>query len=398
MYSTAGLGFSRGIVVLCRFWTGAIAPSLPPGACLAPEVGHQRLHQPVDVVPLGLDVGLAARARAAPRSSPARCSRGARPRPSRSPAGIEEERDRRRRGERHVVGALERPRAAASSSGSATVSYSATHVDLGAARAQRVGQHVAGLGRARHQRPPDRHVRQRLDQALGDEPLGHDVGGHAVLAQRRAPCRGRSPRPGRPAKRPGVAAGRRQPLEQQPARRWGWSGRRGRSRRARARHRRAATIRIAGASTTSAPSARSRAARPLACARARVTATLTPCSGRRSSQCEPLAQRRDRTEHRDRRRPDPPRPRPRGDRRERRRRPRAGPGSVPRWTTRRGLVRGAAAGDQPLRDRLELADAHVDDQRPGERRQRRPVERRLGLRRDPRGRSRTRPRWRHRGG
>ena len=27
MYSTARLGFGRGIVVLYRFWTGAIAPS-----------------------------------------------------------------------------------------------------------------------------------------------------------------------------------------------------------------------------------------------------------------------------------------------------------------------------------------------------------------------------------
>ncbi len=32
MYSAAGLGFWRGIVVLCRFWTGAMAPApLPAG-------------------------------------------------------------------------------------------------------------------------------------------------------------------------------------------------------------------------------------------------------------------------------------------------------------------------------------------------------------------------------
>jgi len=30
MHSTAGLGFSRGVVVLCSFWTGAIAPDPPP--------------------------------------------------------------------------------------------------------------------------------------------------------------------------------------------------------------------------------------------------------------------------------------------------------------------------------------------------------------------------------
>ena len=43
-------------------------------------------------------------------------------------------------------------------------------------------------------------------------------------------------------------------------------------------------MRIAGASITSAPSSRSRAASGLACARARVTAIVRPCSGRRSSQ------------------------------------------------------------------------------------------------------------------
>jgi hypothetical protein len=42
-----------------------------------------------------------------------------------------------------------------------------------------------------------------------------------------------------------------------------------------------ASIRIAGVSMTSAPSSASRAARPLACARARVTAIVRPCSGRR---------------------------------------------------------------------------------------------------------------------
>ena len=42
-------------------------------------------------------------------------------------------------------------------------------------------------------------------------------------------------------------------------------------------------IRIAGASMTSAPSARSRAARALDWARARVTAIVAPCSGRASS-------------------------------------------------------------------------------------------------------------------
>ena len=49
---------------------------------------------------------------------------------------------------------------------------------------------------------------------------------------------------------------------------------------------------------------RSRAASPLACARARVTATVSPASGRALEPREPLAERRDRPDHRDRRRPD----------------------------------------------------------------------------------------------
>jgi hypothetical protein len=43
------------------------------------------------------------------------------------------------------------------------------------------------------------------------------------------------------------------------------------------------SMRIAGVSTTAAPRSVRRAARPLACARARVTTTLRPNSGRRSS-------------------------------------------------------------------------------------------------------------------
>ena len=72
--------------------------------------------------------------------------------------------------------------------------------------------------------------------------------------------------------------------------RWGWSCRSARTRRSTAT---AAgprslssrgSIRIAGSSTTSAPRSRRVAARPLAWARARVTTTRRPCSGRRSSQ------------------------------------------------------------------------------------------------------------------
>ena len=55
----------------------------------------------------------------------------------------------------------------------------------------------------------------------------------------------------------------------------------GRSRRDRGAARRSGSIRIAGASMTRAPRARSRAASPLACARARVTAIVRPARGPR---------------------------------------------------------------------------------------------------------------------
>ncbi len=49
-------------------------------------------------------------------------------------------------------------------------------VDLRAALAQRVREHVAPLGRTCHQRAGDRDVHQRLHEPLGHRPLGHDVG------------------------------------------------------------------------------------------------------------------------------------------------------------------------------------------------------------------------------
>jgi len=48
---------------------------------------------------------------------------------------------------------------------------------------------------------------------------------------------------------------------------------------------------------------------------------------------------------------------------------------------RGGFRGGAAAGDQALGDRSQLADAHIDDERSREARQRGPVERRFRLRR-----------------
>ena len=111
-------------------------------------------------------------------------------------------------------------------------------------------------------------------------------------------------------------------------------------------------MRIAGASTTSAPSSRSRAASALACARARVTATRAPVQRPRSQPGE-------------RRRAAPPRRRPRviagapdarrlralGDRRAACARTVRWPGSVPRSTTAAGSSAGAPGGDQRCGDR-----------------------------------------------
>ena len=139
------------------------------------------------------------------------------------------------------------------------------------------------------------------------------------------------------------------------------------------------SMRIAGASTTSAPSSASRAARPLACARARVTATLRPKQRRALEPGQPLAQRRHRPDDGDRGRPDARRPRPA------RRSPPAcavtvrWPGSVPRSTTAAGSAAGRPCSISARRDRGQRAHAHVEDERAREGRQRRPVERALGL-------------------
>ena len=163
-------------------------------------------------------------------------------------------------------------------------------VDLRAARAQRVGQHVAALGGAGDQRALDRHVRERLDEPLGDRALGHDVGLDAARRAARAAVPGPIAATVTPAS--SRASRRRSSSSSAPlgevthdevvvADRSGSGGSSG-------------SIRIAGASTTAAPSARSRAASALACARARVTATVRPCSGRALEPGELLAQRGDR--------------------------------------------------------------------------------------------------------
>ena len=128
------------------------------------------------------------------------------------------------------------------------------------------------------------------------------------------------------------------------------------------------SMRIAGASTTRAPSACRRAASALAWARARVTATVRPGSGRAGEPAELPRSAATGADDRDRRRARPARRRARARR--------SGPASptTVRWSgeraaldDRRGLVGRAAGGDQLLGDLRQRAHAHVEDERAGER-------------------------------
>ena len=135
-----------------------------------------------------------------------------------------EEAHRGRGREEHVVGGRRRvARVVVERLGDGLVQRD--DVDVRAARAQRVGQHVAALGRAGDQRTLDGDVGERLDQALGDRALGHDVGLDAARAQRPGRAgpdrRDGAPRRARGRRAGGRAAGRR---------RWATSRTRGRSR------------------------------------------------------------------------------------------------------------------------------------------------------------------------
>ena len=128
---------------------------------------------------------------------------------------LEEEADRRGRGERHVVGVRERRGERRRRAARRPSRRALTHLDLGAARAQRVGQHVAGLGGPRDQRAADR----RRPRAPRPRPSATKRSGTTSAI---TPC-SRSARavPGpiaataRPGQRARVLAARRQALEQQ---------------------------------------------------------------------------------------------------------------------------------------------------------------------------------------
>ena len=239
------------------------------------------------VVALGLDVdGQAVLPRRLARHGPDRHHAG---RGRQRGAGSDQEAHRGAGGEGHVGRAAER-RALVLSQRLRQRLVERHDVHLGAALPQRLGQHVARLGRSCHQHAAalHRHARERLHQRLGHEALRHDVGRGPRGGAAPRPCRVRSPRRWRPR-----ARGRRLRSPRAPrtaaARRSGSSGRRARS-RARARAPRAARHRAGAARCGSRGSppprrraARRCAARPLAWARARVTATTSPWSGRRSS-------------------------------------------------------------------------------------------------------------------
>ncbi len=168
------------------------------------------------------------------------------------PAAVEEEAHGGAGGEGHVRGARER-RALGSSSGSAHRVVEREHVaPRRRARAGRRAARRAPRPRAPPARAcPPRHVGERLEQRLGHEALGHHVGADAVRAQlggrARADGRHRARRRAGARRRRGASKNSRTPLglvkqiRSKSSIRGSSTGR--------------GSIRIAGASTTSAPSA-----------------------------------------------------------------------------------------------------------------------------------------------
>ena len=165
-------------------------------------------------------------------------------------------------------------------------------VDLGAALAQGVGEDVAGLGGAGDEDAARR--RPRPSPAPRPAPRRRSARGRRRRAMPRSAERARGPGADRGHGRAGQGAGVEPGALPSPRRaggpRWGWSGRPARSRRSRrprAAPRRSRSAARSGSPAARPPRRRARAAsraRPLAWARARVTTTRRPCSGRRSSQ------------------------------------------------------------------------------------------------------------------
>ena len=268
-------------------------------------------------------------------------------------------------------------------------------VDLGAALAQRVGKHVAGLGGAgdEHAASLDLDLGERLDQRLGDGALGDDVGGDrrarrsaaavpGPIAATVAPASARASRPGAAiasnSSRDAVRAGQ---ADQRVVV----------DRVDRAAHLRGRRSAARSGSPAARPPRRRAprrvAARPLAWARARVTTTRRPCSGRRSSQASDSRRADDR-----RRRRSAPERRSRSRSTaaasvaERRARPSAGRPSCRARSRPPARPASRPAGDQRRGVLGQPPDAHVEDERAGEARRAPPSRARSPASRGPRGR------------
>ena len=251
----------------------------------------------------------------------------------------------------------------------------------GAGRPQAVGQRVARLLGPGDQHPaPASPAGERVQQPLGHGALGDDVRQDADRADRRrragpdrrhlAPASARASPPTRSSSRRG-AFGRVDADEVVArARRWAAPA--------------SGSMRITGALDRRRRPGRAGGARGRdACARARVTATVTPCSGRRSAQAMPSRSAGDRADHRDCGRAHARRPTSA-----------AMVASVPVTRRWRGVVpdaitaRGRVGGRPPAISRAAIvtqaADAHQDHERAAGARQRLPVDVVAALASDPR--------------
>ena len=290
--------------------------------------------------------------------------------------GAEQVADGGGRGERDVVGGRDRRhRVGVERLGHRLVERE--HVDVRAALAQRLDQDVAALARPRDQDALERDAGQRLDEPLGHRALRDGVGGdpcsrerpRGAGAHRRDVEAGEVARVAAVGEQPreqlvdAVGARRHQPVVAREVRDLG--GERDGPDRGRLDHRRAELAQPRGE-------------------RARLGASARDGDGAavQRAALEPrqvVAQGGHRPDQRDRGRADALAPRRARRRRPAWRRACAGPGSVPRSITATGSSGGPALGLQPLGDPRQRADAHVEDERAREARERGPVERRLRL-------------------
>ena len=136
---------------------------------------------------------------------------------------------------------------------------------------------------------PACRARERVEQRLRDEALGHEIGADAAPRER-ARGAGADRGDAHGAERAGVETGRREPAVEErvdAVRRREHDPRV--ARRGPGSSKSIGSSAIAGSSITSAPSSSSRARSSLACSRARVTTTRRPNSGRCSNHAKSSA-------------------------------------------------------------------------------------------------------------